>query len=88
MRDVPTWQLQEAKAKFSELFRRVRAEGPQRVTKHGGEAVVIVAAEVFERNEELAKQPESLADFFANAPTGGSGLELERKRDVTRDIEW
>jgi prevent-host-death family protein len=88
VRDVPTWQLQEAKAKFSELFRRVRAEGPQRVTKHGGEAVVIVAAEVFERNEELAKQPESLADFFADAPTGGRGLEVERKRDVTRDIEW
>lgn len=43
------WLLQDAKARFSELVRRVRSEGPQHVTVHGREAVVVVAAEEFRR---------------------------------------
>jgi prevent-host-death family protein len=40
------WSLQEAKAKFSEVVRRAQTEGPQVVTVHGKEAVVITSAEV------------------------------------------
>ena len=40
-----TWKLHDAKARFSEVVRRARADGPQRVTIHGKDAVVIVAAE-------------------------------------------
>jgi hypothetical protein len=29
------WLLQDAKARFSELVRKVRSEGPQHVTVHG-----------------------------------------------------
>jgi prevent-host-death family protein len=43
------WLLQDAKARFSELVRRVRSEGPQHVTVHGREEVVIVSAEEFRR---------------------------------------
>jgi len=43
------WQLQEAKARLSEVFRLARERGPQRVTKHGREAVVIVPAEEYAR---------------------------------------
>ena len=43
------WRLQDAKARFSELVRRVRSEGPQHVTVHGRDQVVIVAAEEFRR---------------------------------------
>jgi prevent-host-death family protein len=43
------WRLQDAKARFSELVRRVRSEGPQHVTVHGRDEVVIVAAEEFRR---------------------------------------
>lgn len=39
------WQLQIAKAQFSEVFRRARAEGPQWVTRREKEAVVILPAE-------------------------------------------
>ena len=81
------WQLHEAKARFSELFRRVRAEGPQRVVKHRGEAVVIVPAEDFDRKEELERQPQSLLEFFQAAPSGDL-LDLKRKRDSTRTIKW
>jgi antitoxin Phd len=82
------WQLHEAKARFSELFRRVRSEGPQRVVKQHGEAVVIVAAEEFDRANERAGQPASLVEFFRSAPTGGRPLDLGRKRDTTRTIKW
>lgn len=41
------WPLQDAKARFSELVRRVRSEGPQRVTVHGRDEVVVISAEEF-----------------------------------------
>jgi antitoxin Phd len=88
MSDPRVWQLHEAKARFSELFRRVRSEGPQRVVKQHGEAVVIVSAEEYDRSSELARQPESLLEFFRSAAAGGRPLDLTRKRDTTRSIKW
>jgi len=85
-RDV--WQLHEAKARFSELFRRVRTTGPQRVVKQGGEAVVVVSAEDFEWAAARKGQPTSLVEFFRSAPAGVSDLDLARKRDTTRSIRW
>lgn len=87
MNEPKVWQLHEAKARFSELFRRVRSEGPQRVVKQRGEAVVIVRAEEYDRTGELARQPESLLEFFQSAG-GGRTLDLRRKRDTTRTIRW
>lgn len=49
---IPTagrWRLQDAKARFSELVRRVHTDGPQHVTLHGRDAVVVVDAEEFRR---------------------------------------
>ena len=43
------WLLQDAKARFSELVRLVRSEGPQHVTVHGRDEVVVIAAEEFRR---------------------------------------
>lgn len=43
------WLLQDAKARFSELVRKVRAEGPQHVTVRGRDEVVVIAAEEFRR---------------------------------------
>ena len=43
------WSLQDAKARFSEVVRRARSDGPQRVTVHGREEVVIVGAEDYRR---------------------------------------
>ena len=40
------WSLQEAKAKFSEVVRRAQTEGPQVVTVHGKETVVVSKAGV------------------------------------------
>src|SRR5438552_10035323 len=43
------WRLQDAKARFSELVRRVRSEGPQPVTVHGRDEVVVISAGEFRR---------------------------------------
>jgi len=43
------WRLQDAKARFSELVRMAHSDGPQRVTLHGRDAVVVVDAEEFDR---------------------------------------
>jgi prevent-host-death family protein len=43
------WLLQDAKARFSELVRRVRSEGPQRVTVHGRDEVVVISTEEYRR---------------------------------------
>lgn len=81
------WQLQTAKARFSELFRKARTEGPQWVTRQGKDAVVIVAAEEFQRLLVRSKQPGSLVEFFAKSPLAGANLDLDRSRDYGREID-
>ena len=80
------WQLEAAKAQFSEVFRRARSEGPQWVTKQDREAVVIVQAEEFERLCR-ARQPESLVEFFAKSPLAEVDFHFDRRSDYGRDIE-
>lgn len=44
-----SWPLQRAKAQFSELVRTARQKGPQHVTVHGREEVVVLAADEYRR---------------------------------------
>jgi antitoxin Phd len=80
------WQLQEAKARFSELFRLAWERGPQRVTKHGRTAVVVLPAEDYERLSNARAQKGSLVQFFADSPLAGSGIQLDRRRDYGRTV--
>lgn len=77
------WQLQAAKQHFSELVERARRDGPQVVTKHGKEAVVVVSVEEYRR---LRGGGPSLVEFIRSAPDFGA-LELERAQDRGRDVE-
>jgi prevent-host-death family protein len=43
------WRLQDAKARFSEVVRGAQQRGPQRVTLHGKDVVVVVGADEFDR---------------------------------------
>jgi len=83
----PHWQLQTAKAQFSEVFRRARSEGPQYVTRGGKEAVVIIPAEEFEKLTARRRQPTSLVEFFRCSPLRGANLDLKRVLDYGRDVE-
>jgi len=81
------WQLQTAKARFSELFRRARSEGPQLITRRDKEGVVMISDEQYQRLVGKAHQPQNLLQFFRESPLVGIELDLERDKDEGRDIE-
>lgn len=78
---IGTWQLQEAKSKFSELVELALSRGPQIVTKRGIDSVVIISVEEFNR---LKKPKDNLIKFFDSAPR--FDLDIERAKDMDRDI--
>ena len=82
-----SWQLQVAKAQFSEVFRRAHEGAPQVVTRQGKQAVVILALEEFERLTRRARQPKSLSKFFAESPLARTSIDFERKPDYGRTVE-
>jgi prevent-host-death family protein len=67
------WQLQDAKARFSELFRKTLAEGPQRVTRQGGGEVVILSREEYDKLTGQNRRPD-LYEYLRNSPLVGQGL--------------
>lgn len=75
------WQVQEAKQHFSELVERARSDGPQIVTKHGHDAVVVMAVEEYER---IRGDGLRLVDALRAAPDLDL-LELDRVHDAGRD---
>lgn len=76
------WQLQEAKQRFSEVVNRALGEGPQVVTRHGREVVVVLAADEFHR---LADDREDFKTFLVSGPDLAD-LEIERS-GVARRVE-
>ena len=79
------WQLQEAKNHLSEVVRKARDEGPQVITLHGSDAVVVLAAKEY---EHLSHRPRgTLAEFFRTSPLAKISLDLERSRDSGRPVE-
>jgi antitoxin Phd len=80
------WQLQTAKARFSELVRRALTEGPQYVTRQGKEVVVVVPTAEYQRLTSRTKKG-SLLEFFRKSPLVGSGIDLERVPDFGRKVK-
>ena len=78
------WQLQEAKNRFSSLVDKAHREGPQFVTKHGRESVVVLAVEDYEK---LSRPKSDLLSFFRGSPLSGMNLDLARDKSSSRDIE-
>lgn len=77
------WQLQEAKSKFSELVRRTLEEGPQTITRHGRDAVVMISGEEYQR---LTGDKPDFKEFLMSAPDVGE-LEIYRDESVPREVE-
>ncbi len=80
------WLLQDAKARFSELVRRARSEGPQHVTVHGREAVVVVSAEEFRRLKG-ERTGAALVAALRASPHREIDIEPRRERLPVRDVE-
>jgi len=78
------WKLEDAKARFSEVVRRARNEGPQHVTVRGKDSVVVISSEELERLRKPAPKT-SLIDFMEGL--GLEDLNLDRGADRERDVE-
>jgi prevent-host-death family protein len=79
------WRLQDAKARFSEVVRQAQQRGPQRVTLHGRDAVVIVRADEFDR----LLRPISGRDIvaaLATSPLGEVTIDRLTIKSPVRDV--
>jgi len=79
-----TWQLQDAKSKFSQLVESAMADEPQIVTKHGHKAVVVLS---YKEYEAMTKPKNSLVNFFRDSPLADAELDILRNNDFPREIE-
>ncbi len=78
-----TWSIADAKARLSSVIEQART-GPQVITRNGRPAAVVVSIEEWERRTARSG---TLADFLASSPLRGSGLSLERRKDLPRKID-
>ena len=85
---MASWKLEDAKNQFSRLVQAARQHGPQVVTRHGREEVVVLAVEDYRK---LARKQRDLVTFLRRSPLAkalASGeLELMRSSDLARDIQ-
>ena len=80
------WQLQDAKARFSELVKRAREQGPQHVTVRGAPAVVVISEEEFARL--TSPRPSIVDHILKGAPWPDDVVEAinARSPDLGRDV--
>ena len=72
-----TWQVQEAKARFSEFLDASLEEGPQIVTRRGVETAVLLPIEQWHRLSESAHP--SLKELLLASGPGTETLVLPRR---------
>jgi len=79
-----SWKLQDAKARFSQLVEDSLTKGPQYVTRHGKNTVVVVSVEEF---EELVSAKPSFKEFLLSIPKLSDQRVFERTKDVPRSVD-
>lgn len=80
------WQLQDAKANLSQLVNRALAEGPQRITRHGRGAAVVLSERDYERL--IARTRGSLTAFLSRSALGDVDFDVRDQSDVGREVEF
>ena len=85
MRVKGDWQLQDAKANLSQLVKRAVEEGPQRITRHGRGAAVVLSETDFERL--VGRKKGSLVSFLAHSPLGELDFDVRDRSDVGREVD-
>ena len=80
------WRLQDAKARFSEVVREAQQRGPQRVTLHGKDAVVVVRADEFDRLQHPVTGRD-IIKAFASSPVADLHFERLSIKSPVRDID-
>lgn len=79
------WQVQEAKARFSELMEKALTEGPQVVTRHGTDQVVVISAQEY---GTLQPKRRNLLEALRDDPDLDDDWLPPRDIDPEREIEW
>lgn len=80
---MPAWQIQQAKARLSELIERARSEGPQTITRHGKERAVVLSIEDY---RALAAQRPDFKTYLLGGPKVDE-FTVERDPDLGRTID-
>jgi antitoxin Phd len=80
---MSNWQLQDAKARLSEVVKKATQEGPQHITLHGQPAAVVLSEADYRR---LKKRPTRFIDFISSSPLKGVELDLTRDRSPPREV--
>lgn len=78
------WQLQLAKAQFSEVVRRAVEDGPQEITVHGASTAVLLSKPEFDR---LVGTKETFNQFLDRSPLKGLDLDLQRDKSTDRAFD-
>ncbi|MFA6178407.1 MAG: type II toxin-antitoxin system Phd/YefM family antitoxin [Methylophilaceae bacterium] len=78
------WQLQEAKNHFSEVVEEALTHGPQTITRHGREAVVVMSVEEYRR---MVKPKQTLLECLQIPAEYAVELDISRSRDMGRDVD-
>ena len=80
------WQMQTAKARFSELVKHAAQDGPQNITLHGRSVAVVVSRELF---DQLSGNQQSLVDFMRASPLADrEDIAFERDRSLPREVAF
>ena len=83
---MQSWQMQTAKARFSEVVKHATDEGPQEITVHGRSVAVVISRELFDR---LSGNQNSLLDFMQQSPLyGQEDIVFERDRSTPREVDF
>jgi len=77
------WQLQDAKARLSELIKSAQHHGPQQVTVRGKPTAVVISVEAF---ESMRKFRPRFVEMMRSSPLVGEEIVIERSDSLTRDI--
>ena len=78
------WQLQEAKARLSEIVKSSQEEGPQEITVRGRPAAVLLSRAEYDR---LLRRKLGFVEFLRRSPLVGVDLDLGRDRSSSRDVD-
>lgn len=78
------WQLQEAKARLSELVKSTVKQGPQEITVRGETAAVVLSERDYTR---LARPKPRFLEFLRRSPLAGVELKIERDRSPDRPVD-
>jgi len=78
------WQMQDLKARLSEVVKRSESEGPQEITLHGQSVAVVISRAMF---DQLSGNNQTIVEFMRNSPFYDfDETDLKRDSSLTREV--